>query len=355
MKKRRVGIIGVGRFGRLHLAVLEQLPHCSVEALADVDGELLRQVADEHRIKKTYLDAAEMLAAEDLDAVDIVSDESTHGELVLKALRGGKHVFVEKPLATGYAEALEIARLKKESGRQVMVGNISRFSRPYITIKRLLAQGKLGRPALIRAKRDFSRMWFEHFGKRVHPVYESGIHDLDLILWYATGRCATVYAVEKNLSGYSHPDLFGAVLVFEDGPTVVLSSAWLVPPGGPQNLVETLELGGTIDADLEVVGNKGSAAFKLAHSGLSVWTDEGVLHPEVTLWPTGHDGVGGAIRAELEHFFLQLEKREESPVAPLADSVEALRLAEAVVKSARTGRVVEVLRKDEDDGGAGDN
>lgn len=342
MKKWRVGIVGVGRFGRLHLAVLRQLPNCSVEAIADIDGDLLRRVSEEHGIKRTYLDAGEMIEAKGLDAVDIVSDESTHGSLVARSLRSGRHVFVEKPLATSYQEAQEVERLRRSSGLQVMVGNISRFSGPYVALKRVAAQGKLGRLGMIRTKRHFSRAWFEHFGKRVHPVYESGIHDLDLILWYASSRCATVYAVEKNVSGYTYPDLFSATLTFEDGMVATLASAWMVPPGAPRNLVETLDLGGMIDADIELVGEKGMASFKLAHPGLNVWTDCDVQLPELTLWPTEHDRIGGAIRAELEHFLLQLERSEESPVAPLADSVEAMRLAEAIVQSAREKRVVDV-------------
>ena len=342
MKKWRVGLVGVGRFGRLHLAVLKQLGNSSVEAIADVDGELLRRVSEEHGIERTYLDACEMIEAEDLDAVDIVSDESTHGSLAIRSLRSGRHVFVEKPLATSFREAQEVGRLKRSSGLQVMVGNISRFSGPYVALKRALASGKLGRLGMIRTKRHFSRAWFEHFGKRVHPVYESGIHDLDLILWYAASRCATVYAVERNMSGYTYPDLFSATLTFEDGMVATLASAWMVPPAAPRNLVETLDLGGTIDADIELVGDKGMASFKLAHPGLSVWTELDVQHPELTLWPTEHDRIGGAIRAELEHFLLQVERAEESPVAPLADSVEALRLAEAIVRSAHEKSFVDV-------------
>ena len=340
MKKLRVGIVGVGRFGRLHLAALRQMPNCSVEAIADVNARLLRQVSRTHRIDRTYPNAMAMIRSADLDAVDIVSDEATHGGFVLAALKHGKHVFVEKPLATGYREAREIEALARKTGLQVMVGNISRFSLPYAAMKRRAAAGDLGRLGIIRAKRDFSRSWFEYFGKRIHTVYESGIHDIDLILWFAAGRCREVYAAERHMSGCKYPDLFTATLTFDDGLIATLTSAWLVPRGGPQNLVETLELEGTIDADLEVLGSKGGARFRMAHSGLSVWTDKGVQYPELTLWPTEHDGIGGAIRAELQHFLRQVEKGRPSTVAPLADSVYALKIADAIVESAKRGKVV---------------
>ena len=340
MKKWRIGVLGVGRFGRLHLKVLKQLPNCEVTAIADINDDLLRQVANEQGIKKAYTDALDMIRDQELDIIDVVSDEDTHGIYVMEALKNGKHVFVEKPLATTYSDATKIEQLARTRGKQVMVGNISRFSQPYITLKHSLDSGVLGKLGIIRTKRHFSREWFEHFGKRIHPVYESGIHDIDLILWYTDSRCQEVYAVERKMAGYKYPELFSAILTFENGLVATLDSSWLVPRGGPQNLVETLELDGTIDADIELIGSNGLANFKMIHSGLSIWTDRGIQHPELTLWPTEHDGIGGAIRAELQHFLYQLERGAESPIAPLRDSVEALKIADAIVQSAQEKRPV---------------
>jgi len=340
MSRLRVGVIGVGRFGRLHIRVFNQIKECVVTAIADVDVSLLEQVKNDFNINKGYKNSLDLIRDPEIDVISIVSNEDTHGPLAMEAIKQGKHVFIEKPIATKYCEAVVIERLAKEHNVVVMVGNISRFSQPYASIKRAIERGAIGHVGMIRAKRNFSKAWFEHFGKRVHPVYESGIHDLDLILWYANDRCISVSAVERNMSGYEHPDLFSAILTFENGVVASLDSAWLYPNGGPQNLVETLELDGTIDADIEVIGDKGTANYKLAHSGYSLWTDQGVQHPELTLWTTEHDGIGGAIRAELSHFIVQAQKGEASFVAPVRDSVEALRIADAIVQSAKEKRVI---------------
>jgi predicted dehydrogenase len=342
MNQLRIGVIGVGRFGRLHIRVLKQNQHCEVVAIADVDENLSQQVKEDFQIKTVYQNAIDMIKDPDIDIIDIVSDESTHGPFTIEAIKHGKHVFIEKPIATKYSEAVQINELAKKYHVQVMVGNISRFSQPYASIKKALVNDSLGNVGMIRAKRNFSKSWFDHFGKRVHPVYESGIHDLDLILWYANSHCKEVYAVERRMSGYEYPDLFSSILTFENGIIASIDSAWLFPKGGPQNLVETLELDGTIDADIEVFGDKGTANFKLAHSGYSLWTEHGVQHPELTLWTTEHDGIGGAIMAELNHFISQIQKGEESKVAPLKDSVEALRIADAIVQSAREKRPIQL-------------
>jgi predicted dehydrogenase len=340
MSTIRVGVLGVGRFGRLHINVLKQLPGCEVAAIADIDEGALKEASERYAVPKTYADGHEMIRARDLDAVDVVSDEASHGEHVHAALRANKHVFVEKPLATTYEAARESQDMAKTTDRVVMVGNISRFSQPYVRMHRTLASGALGELGIIRTKRDFSKFWFEFFGKRVHAVYESGIHDIDLILWYASGACRQVHAVERHMSGHTYPDIFTATLTFESGLVATMTSAWLVPGGGPRNLVETLELDGTIDADIELIGDKGTARFRMAHPGLTIWTEKEVEHPELTLWPTEHEGVGGAIRAELAHWIARIEKGEQSTVAPLADSVYALRIADAIVESARHGKIV---------------
>ncbi|MCX7805650.1 MAG: Gfo/Idh/MocA family oxidoreductase, partial [Planctomycetota bacterium] len=198
MGELRIGLIGVGRFGRLHLSVLRQIAGCDVAAIADINGDLARRVGKDFGVRRVYDDAMAMIAAGGLDAVDIVSDEASHGPLAVEALRHGLHVFVEKPLATSRAEALKVQEEALRAERVVMVGNISRFAQPYIALKRAASDGRLGRLVMIQASRHFSRRWFEHFGKRVHPVYESGVHDIDLILWFAASRCVSVYAVEKN-------------------------------------------------------------------------------------------------------------------------------------------------------------
>lgn len=342
MKKLKIGVIGTGRFGRLHLNVIQQNPNCKVIAIADINGESLKKTQKDFNIPKTYNNAIDLINDSDVEVVNIVSDESTHGYYAIEAIKQNKHVFIEKPIATSYSQATEIYKLSKEYDVQVMVGNISRFANPYYSIKKAIDRGVLGELATIRAKRDFSKQWFDDFGKRVHPVYESGIHDLDLLLWYIQSDCEKVYAVEKNVSGYSYPDYFSATLTFKNGVIANLDSAWLYPKAAPQNLVETLELDGTINADIEIIGSKGTANFQLNHPGYTIWTNESNLQPELTLWNRNANGIGGAIETELEHFFAQVTINEESSIAPLKDSVDALKIAEAIIESAKQQRVIEL-------------
>lgn len=342
MDKLKVGLIGTGRFGRLHLNVLRQIEKCEIVAVADINEESLLKTKADFNIPKSYNDALELINDQEIDVVSIVSDESTHGYLAIESIKRNKHVFIEKPIATKYSEATKVLQLAKKHNVQVMVGNISRFATPYFSMKKAVDRGVLGDIVTVRTKRDFSKQWFADFGKRVHPVYESGIHDLDLLLWYIDSKCKEVFSVEHNISGYQYPDSFSATLKFENGVIATMESAWLYPNGAPQNLVETLELDGTINADIEIIGNKGTANYQLNHSGYSIWTDDMHLQPELTLWNQDVIGIGGAIRTELAHFISQVVKNEESPIAPLHDSVDALQIADAIVLSAQEGTIVKL-------------
>jgi len=323
----KVALIGAGRFGALHLRAFRDLP-VEVVAVCDTDPDRLESVRAGFGIPAAYTSAEDLLARERPDLVDIATDEATHGDLVLRALDAGRHVFVEKPLCMDPAEAERIRRAAGD--RHVITGQISRFGAGYQHLYDALTAGDLGDPVALRLRRDFSRAWFPAFGERVHPVWESGIHDIDLAVWYARSACRDVYAVERNISGHPNPDAFTAVLTFDSGLIATVESAWLVPDAAPQTLRGALELDGTIDAALEILGTRGTAGYRLAHDGLSVRTDRATAHPDLTLWPTVAGRVSGALAAELAYAVEVVRGDRPHDVIPLDDAVEGVRIAAAI-------------------------
>jgi predicted dehydrogenase len=347
MSELKVGVVGMGRFGRLHARVLSELPGCRLSALCEIDEPTLRECGQEYRVEALYRDLGAMLDGEDLDAVDIVTDESVHGRQAMLCLERGKAVFVEKPLATDGDEAEAVAALSRDTGLPVVVGNISRFDPRYALLRRELEAGRFGRVALVQAKRSFSRAWFAGFGSRVHPVFESMIHDIDLVLWYLPSPVRKVYAQAASGTGEDGvPDTLVAVLTAEDGAIAALQSTWLVPDAAPITLAGTpaspLDLWGTIDARLEVFGALQVGRVDLMPGGLSLWDDSGVRAPDPGLWPEVHGRVSGALREELAHFLDRARAAEPSFLAPPETAAVAVRLAEAIVRSSREGEAVEL-------------
>src|SRR5690606_28976915 len=109
--------------------------------------------------------------------------EPMHAEQAMAALERGVAVFVEKPLAMTAAEAEEVARKAASAGVPLQVGFVLRFDVQHALLKAELASGALGEIVSIRTKRNCSRAWFPSFGDRAHPVQETSIHDIDLLLW----------------------------------------------------------------------------------------------------------------------------------------------------------------------------
>jgi predicted dehydrogenase len=283
-----------------------------------------------------------------VDAVDIVTGEAAHGGQARRALESGRAVFVEKPLATEVADADAIETLAGATGLPVSVGNISRFDPRYAFLRRECEAGRFGRVVLVSAQRTFSRAWFAGFGSRVHPVFESMVHDLDLALWYLPARVQRVYA-QSAVSGAADsdvPDVLVATLTAADGSVAVLQSTWLAPEAAPINLpgprAAAFELWGTIDGRLDLVGTAQTGRVNVLSDGLSVWGDEHLRAPDVSLWPELHGRVTGALREELAHWLDCVRAGTPSEIVPLDDAVTAVRLAAAIVRSAGSGAPVEI-------------
>ncbi len=334
-----VGLAGLGRFGKLHAAVLGSLPSARLTAVCDPTEAELAAVADRYEVPGRYTDYERMLAEAPIDAVFVVTPEPFHAEQALAAIGRGLPVFLEKPLATTADEGRRVADAAEQAGVPVQVGFVLRFDVQHAHLKHQVATGRFGRLVSLRAKRNCSRSWFDAYGDRAHTIYETSIHDIDLLLWYAASPCTRVYAVQRNLSGLRYPDACFALLQFASGAVGMLETSWFVPAAAPANVL-TPDWHGTIDAELEVVGAERSARLRMLDTGLAIWAPDLTAHPEAGLWPELHGQIAGALREEVAHFIGRVRAAPPSPVASLADAVAGLRIAEAIVASAETGREV---------------
>ncbi|HEU5433554.1 MAG TPA: Gfo/Idh/MocA family oxidoreductase [Thermomicrobiales bacterium] len=337
----RVGLAGLGRFGQLHATVLAGLPDAQLAAICDPNPDALATVGARHGVAARFASFAEMLAAGGIDAVFIVTPEPLHAEQARRAIDHGLPVFLEKPLAFAAAEGAALVAAAEVAKLPLQVGFVLRFETRHAMVREEIAAGRLGPLVSLRAKRNCSRSWFPDYGDRVHPVYETSIHDIDLFLWYVGAPCTRVQAVERRLSGRRYPDGCWALLEFAGGATAMLETSWFVPDGAPANVV-TPNWRGTIDAELEVIGQRGTARIRALDSGFALWQPDSTAAPEVGLWPEAHGQIGGALRAEDAHFLASVRSGQPSTIASAADALNGLRIAEAIVESARLGQPVDL-------------
>lgn len=335
----RVVIAGAGRFGELHLRTWREAG-AILTGVVDVDAARAQQVAARWEVGVHGTSLAAVLTSAGADVVVIATDESSHSALADEAIEAGCDVFVEKPFALSAAAARRTAALAAAAGREIVVGQISRFAQPYRYLRSALDGGMLGSLWATRLRRDFSRDWFADFGDRVHPVWESCIHDIDLAVYFHAEPARRVFATESRAAGESAPSVVSAIVEFASGATSTIESAWTVPRRGPQSLAGLLALDGTIDGEAQVIGSLGTARQRLIGDALTVWTDDLSLAPDLSLWPEEDGRVGGALRNEVAYASGVFRRERGNTVIPVEQAVWGVAIAEAIVRSATTGQPI---------------
>jgi predicted dehydrogenase len=340
----RVGLAGLGRFGKLHAAVLERLAGAELVAVCDPRPDEVAAVTARHEGIAGFDDFEAMLDGVDLDAVFIVTPEPLHPEQAMAAIARGIATFVEKPLAMTAAAGERIAAAAAEAGVLLQTGLVVRFDVQHALLKTQIARGDLGQVVSLRTKRNISKAWFPEYGYRAHPIYETAIHDIDLLLWYAASPVEKVQAVERHVSGLTYPDGCWALLEFASGAVGFVETSWFIPAGAPANVV-TPTWHGAIDAEIEVIGELGTGRIRLLDGPLSLWNPTNTAMPETGLWPEAGGAIAGALREEVSHFIARVRDGTSESIASIADAVSGLRVAEAIVQSAGSGQAVALSAK----------
>lgn len=152
MRTIRIAIVGAGVWGDTHAAIYREHPLAEPVAICDRDVDRARALADKYGIPSVYGSVEEMLEAGGFDAVSIVTPDHLHADIAVACAAAGKHLLIEKPLATTRADVLRIVRAARESGVRVMVDLHNRWSPPFAEARRMVEEGGLGtlRNAYIR-------------------------------------------------------------------------------------------------------------------------------------------------------------------------------------------------------------
>ena len=130
----RIGVFGTGHLGKFHLNNWKEINDISLVGFYDPNDEIATDVAQKYGLKR-FLNADDLIA--ECDAVDVVTPTQFHFAICEKAIKSGKHVFVEKPMANTMAEARELVKLARESKIKFQVGHVERFNPAFLAVKNL--------------------------------------------------------------------------------------------------------------------------------------------------------------------------------------------------------------------------
>jgi predicted dehydrogenase len=209
----KIAVFGTGHLGKFHLNNWKEIEDVEIVGFYDPNDENAISVEKQYQIKR-YLKAEELINA--CDAVDIVAPTIYHYELCEMALKKGKHVFVEKPLANSMDEAKELVKLAKESNLKFQVGHVERFNPAFLALK-----GHQLEPMFIEVHRIAE---FNPRGTDVSVILDLMIHDIDIILHLVKSNVSYISANGVAVMSDT-PDIANVRIEFDNGCVANLTSS----------------------------------------------------------------------------------------------------------------------------------
>jgi UDP-N-acetylglucosamine 3-dehydrogenase len=332
MDRLRIGVIGLGWFGEFHCDAIVGIPNIELGALCTRTPDRLAAMAAKFGVKTTYRDYREMLADPNIDAVSIVTMWDQHTEPAVAALEAGKHVFLEKPMASTIADCQKIMAAAKRSKGILQIGHICRFNPRYRMAKQAIEAGKIGRVVAMSSRRNIPAAWTPEILNKIGPIVGDAIHDTDLMLWFTADKIVSAYAQTVDVRGLKYPDIGQTMYRFAGGATATLETVWCMPEKTPFD----------IDERMSIIGDAGIIHVQDTFPNLGIVSSDKLHSPDTTYWPVFDGARGGALREELSYFAACALRGASPTIGRPEDAAAALEATLAAEKSARTGEVVRI-------------
>lgn len=324
-----MGVIGAGVMGERHAAVYASLPDVELVAVCDPREEALRPLAKTTGAAP-YADFRELLRRDDIDAVSVCTPDEAHRAPCEAAAAAGKHVLVEKPIATTVAEAEAIASAAARAGVVLLVGHCLRFDPRYRAVKAAIAGGELGALAFIHTRRSNTVAAQDRLRGRCSLPLFLGVHDYDVMRWWTGSEVERVTAESRwgllRQQGYPVEDVSCALLRFANDVLGAAELGWVLPRGFPASG----------DHRADVVGELGAVSIASLETGLRRADGQRAMVVDATTAPTVEGHVGGMFYFELRHF-VDCVRGTASPAITPEDGLAAVRIALAVERAAASG------------------
>ena len=345
-RKVRAGVIGAGAIGPAHMGGYCEASGAELTAICDVNRGRARAAAEKFGAPHVFTDYRKLLAAGVVDAVSVCTPNNTHMPITIAALRAGKHVLCEKPLAFDGKQARRMVAAARKARRLLMTAQSMRFSAGAQLLKKMADGGRFGDlyfgKGMMLRRAGIPRGWFQDVKQSGGgPLLDIGVHVLDF-LWWVMGMPKPVSAfgvtfdhLGKKGQGrgnwgvnyapgkFSVEDLAAGMVRFAGGQAISLEVSWAAHTGD--------------NYFARVLGTKGGAQ----------------LSPELVLYEMAGGTplevkpklarVNGYVE-EVRHF-VRCIQRGERPIVDSSQSVIVMDMLSAIYKSARTGRLVSLTAR----------
>ncbi len=350
MEKLKVGVIGTGSISLEHLNAYKKHPGVEIYALCDVDETLLKKRGDEFNVTRLYTNVEDMLRLPDLQAVSVCAWNAAHAPITIAALKAGKHVLCEKPMATSAKDAEAMQKAAKESGKLLMIGFVRRFGNDCAILRDFINQGSFGdiyfaKATYLRRKGNPGGWFGDKSRSGGGPLIDLGVHVIDLTRYLmGNPKPVSVYGATfqklfdrknaKSDPGYraagatDHDicdveDLASAMIRYDNGAVVTVEASFSLNIAKP---VGRIELFGT------------KAGAKLEPE-LEIYTEMNGYLADVTLPMRTSLSFDGLFQNEIAHF-VDCVTAGVPCLSPAEDGVTLMKILDAIYESAATGHEV---------------
>ncbi|WEJ35068.1 Gfo/Idh/MocA family oxidoreductase [Devosia sp. SD17-2] len=336
--KKGFALIGAGLFGQRHAQAYQRHPLVDFKYVCDLDEARAKAVAEAHGAAAYTTDFNEIMADPDVIAVSVATPDPAHRDAVVAAARAGKHILVEKPLATTVEDAEAMIAAANEAGVKLMVDFHNRANPPMVAARDAVARGDIGKPSYVYTRlsntiavpRDMLK-----WSSQSSALWFLGSHMIDIVGWILDDKPVRAYVVSrdgilKDL-GVDAPDFHVATVEYESGAVGVFEHTWILPD--TYNTVKDLKI--------ELLGSKGAINIDGSHNRtMELYTQNKGAFPDMLVPPFGPHLTGFVLDAVVH--FVEAVLFDKPVLATGEEGLANTKIISALIEAARLGQPVQL-------------
>ncbi|MDR2402706.1 MAG: Gfo/Idh/MocA family oxidoreductase [Spirochaetaceae bacterium] len=337
--KLKMAIVGAGIWGENHAKIYQAHPFCEVVAVCDEKREKAQALAAKMKIPQWYDSYQEMFKGSGCDAVAIVTPDFAHAAAAIKAAEYGKHVLVEKPLATTREDVFAMTEAFEKNKVRAMVDLHNRWSPAFNVAHQSVERGELGVPCSGYMRLNDIK-WVATdmlpWAAKSSILWFLGSHSLDTLRWFFDDEVKRVYSVSREGilkgCGVDTVDAYLTTLEFKKGGIAQMENGWITPNANPC----------VNDMKFSILGDKGMISLDMSnHNMIQKYTDEKVAIPDIVVQHSIFDYPKGFAFESIRSFVDCLLSGEPFHVS-ITDAANTSLAILAIMESAKTRLPVEV-------------
>ncbi len=333
----KMAIIGAGTWGESHASIYAEHPQAECVAICDTNRERADGFAARHNLPNTYYDYREMLEKCDCDAVAIVTPDFLHTDMALACAEAGKHILIEKPLATKREDVLAIVEAVEKRGVRAMVDLHNRWNPPFNLVKQMVSSGEYG-----EAKTAYFRLndalWVAtdmlSWTAKSSILWFLGSHSLDTMSWIIGSLPEEVFAYKRTGKlaglGIDTVDAYQTAIRYRSGAIAQMENSWITPNGNSN----------VNDFKFDLVLDKGKFDIDASsHNLLQLTTEKTFYTPDVLVKNSVFGRCNGFAFESIRSFVDKMVSGEPFHVS-LREAANVSLAILAIMESAESGKPV---------------